>query len=403
MLPSGKQLYLGGCDISQFYNRLEAPEFLIPFLGLPRVRSATVNNSLSSEFVVLCLTYIPKGATFAVSLAQTVSLSILRRARLQHPPLSRSTALPIPLREGQGTQLAYIDDLISIGTDKEGLNSAVSTIVRELQEAGLPVEGKKTQLATEGVHGEALGLRWWQDGVLTVKPGMAVKLYSSTEEILRLGRATPHRMQSPLGSWTWASLLRRNLLSIFSDVYELASAPKPFTTRPLSATQRLELEMCLDLFSLMYVNLRRPLSTRVYASDASKSSGGVVYSDLDKRAREQFVRGIEEKRVRKGWYSNLKNKEPVGDCLQETIPGDLESSARKLSKKFSLAINRTNFKVPISTAWKSRKAHINKLELEAGILAVRHMQRPPVSRGHRVVLLIDSTSVLGAIAKGRSS
>ena len=127
-----------------------------------------------------------------------------------------------------------------------------------------------------------------------------MKLYSSTEEILKLGRATPHQIQFLLGSWTWACLLRRNLLSIFSDVYELASAPKPLTPRPLSATERLELEMWMDLFPLIYVDLRRSLSTRVYASDASKSGGGVLYSNLDGRAREQFVRGIEETRVRKG-------------------------------------------------------------------------------------------------------
>ena len=86
--------------------------------------------------------------------------------------------------------------------------------------------------------------------------------------------------------------------------------------------------------------------------------------------------------VYKSWYSNLKNQEPVGDCLQEIIPGDLDSRARKLSKTFSRAINRTNFKVAISTDWKSCKAHINQLELEAAILAVRHMQRSPASRGH---------------------
>lgn len=73
-VPDGEELHIGGCDISQFYNRLRAPDFLVPYLGLPRIRSALVKSKHSSRYVVPCLRCIPMGATFAVALAQRVSI-----------------------------------------------------------------------------------------------------------------------------------------------------------------------------------------------------------------------------------------------------------------------------------------------------------------------------------------
>ena len=61
-LLSGQQLYISGCDISQYHNRLRAPSFLIYFLGLPCVRASDLGISSGVEFVVPCLTCIPMGA-----------------------------------------------------------------------------------------------------------------------------------------------------------------------------------------------------------------------------------------------------------------------------------------------------------------------------------------------------
>lgn len=81
-LPPGELLYLASSHISQFYNKLAVPEFLVPYLGLPRVRSSLVDTMLTSEFVIPCLLCIPMGANFAVSLAQAVSMAAVTAAGL---------------------------------------------------------------------------------------------------------------------------------------------------------------------------------------------------------------------------------------------------------------------------------------------------------------------------------
>lgn len=70
-LAKGESLILSGCDISQDYIRLMAPGFLVPFLGMLRIRSNLVATELTSEFVIPCLRCIPMVATLAVQLTQT--------------------------------------------------------------------------------------------------------------------------------------------------------------------------------------------------------------------------------------------------------------------------------------------------------------------------------------------
>lgn len=73
-------LKLVRCDVSQYYNRLKAPEFLIPFLGLPRVRCSSLGIDLDTDFAVSCLRCIPMGATFAVRLAKSAFINLIRRS-----------------------------------------------------------------------------------------------------------------------------------------------------------------------------------------------------------------------------------------------------------------------------------------------------------------------------------
>lgn len=50
-----------------------------------------------------------------------------------------------------------------------------------------------------------------------------------------------------------------------------------------------------------------------------------------------------------------------------------------------------------------RTGHINYLQIEAQFLAVRHMASCPSTHGHWVIALVNNTTTLVAIAKGRSS
>lgn len=141
-LPPGKKFFIAGCAISQLYNRLRTPPFLIPFLGLPKIRSCHVRRPPTAEFIVPWLTSIPMGASFAFALAQAISLSIVRSSGLS-PPRNLSDLLDSTIPSGRGAQLVYIDDHNSIDTSAGGVNLARDTVAAELEGAGLPVEQSK--------------------------------------------------------------------------------------------------------------------------------------------------------------------------------------------------------------------------------------------------------------------
>lgn len=235
-LAEGEHLFLAGCDISQYYNRLRPPAFLVPFFGLPRIRSTLVQAGIDSEYVVPCLLCIPMGATFAVQLSQAASLALVRRAGLGNRRVD--SASDRTLCGGFGSQLTYIDDCNSVGTSLTGVNEATRRIIHTLEHHGLPTAEKKLQWAQEDTTAAALGLWWWPDGVLTVKPEMASRLKAMTEALLARGYATAPDMRHVLGCWTWACLLRRGLLSVLEAVYELATADEKAPARHLSPVQR---------------------------------------------------------------------------------------------------------------------------------------------------------------------
>lgn len=200
-LPPGSRLYLSGCDISQYYNRLRAPDFLVPFLGMPRVRSAALGLSPPHEVLVPCLRCIPMGASFAVNLAQRATLAILQRSGVCKSLVERGAARQ--LRGGMGTQVPYIDDCNSVGTSASGVNEATRRIMATLEKHGLPVTPKKTQWADDTSPACALGLWWWQSGILSPRPAMVRRLRRETERILLRKGGTLGEVWSLICVWVW--------------------------------------------------------------------------------------------------------------------------------------------------------------------------------------------------------
>lgn len=167
--------------------------------------------------------------------------------------------------------IVYLDDFNTVGTQRVLVNSESRRIATTLEAHNLLEATTKRQVASRDHPGVAIGLWWWIEGVLTVRPALARALLNHTEAILARGTSSPKEMQSILGRWTWACLLRRNFLSTLNKVYSLTSLDRPSRRRNLSVQQRVELEMLLDLFPLMCADLRGHESTRVYATDACKT------------------------------------------------------------------------------------------------------------------------------------
>lgn len=251
-------------------------------------------------------------------------------------------------------------------------------------------------------YSEAIGLCWWRDGKLTVKPSHALKLFRETNPVVASTTASPKKIQEIVGLWSWALLLRRQLFSVLFHTYNFCRQPQPERKRRISDAIIRELSILLDVFPMVYADLSLPLSKVIYDSDASPSGAGVVYADIDDRELWNFKSTISETRCRHGWSTLLCQYSEERDS--EFISSEEKSASRqlKVSVVFEKVIKRLNTKTAISTQWKFPN-HINVLETEAFLLAVRHMVSIPKLRGSRIISLLDNTAALGAMTKGCSS
>lgn len=234
VLPPRKRLHLLGCYISQYYNRLRRYEAEERFRGL---------------FPLL----YPDGGAFRSTPGPTNLTGPHQKSRVGAPLVTR--AADPELRGGIGTQLHYIDDINAIGTSRSGVNKVTERMVETQKQYHLPIEPAKLQFAAHKEPSLALGLWWWPEGIVTVRPAMARRLFSQTTALLKKGWVRPKELRRLLGCWTWACLLRRGLLSVLNEVYETSTIINSTAPRVLSLAQRTELEMLLDLFPLIFDDL----------------------------------------------------------------------------------------------------------------------------------------------------
>lgn len=174
-LDQGEELFLSGCDLSQFYNRLKAPRDLIPLLGMTRIEAKLVSNTSSSKFVISCLTCILMGTSFAVALRQRVTTKILRDSGLS-PTSPFASLLDARLRRSETISVPYIDDVNLLGTSASQLNNERDRAARAFAAANLPTEPIKNVIASQSLYSIAIGLAWWKDGTVAVKSSHARKL-----------------------------------------------------------------------------------------------------------------------------------------------------------------------------------------------------------------------------------
>lgn len=387
-LQEGKKLYLASSDISQCYNRLRVPPWMRRYLGMPRVWSTEVGAAGPRRLLTPVLTVLTMSIIPAVRLCQAVTVSLVQRTSpariLGHlGPFEVSNEV-LPL------DIIYLDDLTTVGTNLVAVNERRVAVAETWKAHGLPEETMKAVVAVDGEDGEALGLLFRQSGRLSATPSFFLKLYSTTDALLEAKQCSPRHLSHVVGCWVYACLLRRPMLSVLSAVYEFGNEESYEESSPLPDAVLRELSMLLDLATAMCCSLSAPVSGRVYATDASTSGSGVTYLD-DVTPIERSL--LCESRVRKNWQTTLRT---LSMGASEAV-GPLQ-----VSTAFTDFFERRPFTVAIAGKWK-QKVHINALELEALLLAVRHARRSPVTTSHRVYFGLDSTVALGVAGKGRSS
>ena len=201
------------------------------------------------------------------------------------------------------------------------------------------------------------------------------------------GIAAPRNLAAWLGSTQWYALLRRELLSVFSAVYRDARAEPLGQPRPLGTDTCDEMIAASILSPFWSINMKRGHSDHVFATDASSDFG---YGGVAATLPAASLHKLACRTVRKGDYAELTDGSPVPD------------SVAKLGVPQHVAVRAADFKVLFGFA-KKHDAHINTLEGRAVLHLLRWILRAPLRHGRRVINLVDSKVVLGALTKGRSS
>src|SRR4029079_9413081 len=89
--------------------------------------------------------------------------------------------------------------------------------------------------------------------------------------------------------------------------------------------------------------------------------------------------------------------------VASTLPAGKAAALDSISGEDSVFIKNINWRTIMSKQWVNKSEHINVLELRAVILALKWVLSYRQSLSTRLLLIGDSTSVIGAVRKGRTS
>jgi hypothetical protein len=403
-IPKGTTLYAAKVDLDNFYHRIRLPEAWWPYFALPAIRAADIGLSsyAADSLVYPCCKTLPMGFSHSVFLAQAAHehvidtrVPLLRRCdRIirhlfdistdtisigdQRLPLCTSELDP-PKGDLSISRLrhsVYIDDLNMYGTDPVMIDQAMDQYLVAMDLVHLPAKPSKIVRPTaDGIECLGMFVHGRSSEVGMSVPKLQV-LRASTMRLLDIGECTGRELSHLVGRWTWAMLVRRPAMAIFSAVYRFIECAHDsrFTLWP---SVRRELWTISRIAPLLYSSINCEWSPVVIASDASEVGAGVVFTNTD----SSIV----------GRLASLP-----------TIPG---TDTQPALQSF---VTTANWKTAISHQW-YHEEHINALEVRSSLAAVRwSMKRPdvlvPSSTSHsKLLLLVDSSATLGSINKGRSS
>lgn len=179
------------------------------------------------------------------------------------------------IQHGRNLVLPYIDDITFIGTSAAKVNREPERSSGALADVNLHTDKRKDFVAYEAPYKVAIGLAWWKEGVLTVKPSHALRLFRVTTKMVRWKRASVSLMEEIVGLWTYALLLRRPALSILFSTFRFLEESGAVSNTVLRIPEPVfdELFALSDVFPLLSADLRIPLSQKIYFVEACPSGG----------------------------------------------------------------------------------------------------------------------------------
>ena len=207
-------------------------------------------------------------------------------------------------------------------------------------------------------------------------------------QVLRCPCLTPIALSKLLGTIHWLFLLNRPLLSILHKSYGFARLPNQRKHQALPLGVQRELAMAVALLPFCSFDATKTWANFIMASDATPSYG---FGLSIRNVSTAFCRRLRRLSEKRGDYVTL-----LEDGSPDPNPGS------RLGNPKLLHLSQKSFRTLVSVRCK-HVAHAGLLEAHAVRMALDWTARHCANHGTRRVLLTDARSVLGAVAKGRSS
>jgi len=378
LVTSKSQIFVGKSDIRNMYHRIRTPEWMHTYFGLPPADSSALG--LAGEGVVYpVVVSLPMGFSHAVLLAHSINVATATSIVPSLFPLLSDKG---PHHLGNGAVL-YIDDMVALSTSVTDAMDFKCRVDGSLSTRGFQVhEGKSVCPGTEDPV-DCLGVAISRDGWVSPAPKRLMKIQQATVAVISKKSASPKALARLIGAWVWILLLNRPLLSILSsELYEFIQ-PQDLDPRPLSQGILDDLHLLLGIIPFLFVDTSVPCASQAFASDASLAGAGVVSTAIT----EEQVLSLFAVRYTRGWYEN---------------PAKPKVLALAKEAEAFLTNPDVSWTTIISSKW-NYEDWINRLEAHALLLTLKHIVSVESLWNSRICFFIDSSAVLGSVAKGRSS
>ena len=408
-LDSREVLYTATGDVADAFHRMRLPVHLRKYFRLPSIQCRFLERRLwpsgCSELDYVCPEYatLPMGWCWSLFFCQSLLENAAREAGLRDDDRIEDRSWAGQVSKGRLVHAEYVDNFFVSGTDADLVQRGFNRLRAVLEQWGFRIH----DVSDAAPVVEGLGLLI--DGnagriSLTAKRIWKLRL-ASIALCRRRGAPLPKIVEKIIGHFTFAMLIRRETLSVFSHVYRYCRSDRP--NPAIWALAKKELMQASSLLPLMSSSMSGVWDTTVSATDSSDVGYGVCERHLPAPAVARTARTCEAWRYKVA--GAIKARENALGLVDsgERLPHYLQDEcARVCSSQFEevqpFILDSTAWHTVFSGRWHYEE-NILRTEGRACISGVRHKLRSLRSCGRRHLLLVDNLSLALALTKGRGS
>jgi hypothetical protein len=427
---SGDELWMAKTDLESFYHQLVLPKWLQNYFALPGFRAEELVEAdlvppgkyEPGTIVYPMCTTLPMGWSHSVMVGQSAHENVAY-SHGDLNPADNIVYVSSPLIDRPLHGL-IVDDAGILSNRKDTCEATLTQLMNAYSKVGLQVKWTKLRLpSTEPMQflGMLVGGR---ELVIRLPIDKLRRLTCMTIDLLRSDLVTGTQLQKVIGLWTWQLMLARPALSVLHYSYRYM---RILDDREgiLWPSVRSELVSLLSLLPLLQLSLSDTWHQRLIATDASEYAAGVVTTSLShslfcllwpltasRHTLHSQITGLV--RVRQDPYVEHVDPESFSldsyNLVQPAVAltrSDIDSERMRMyTDAFRylelVSSPSVQWHTMISSRWRWAQ-HINSLELQSVIIALKRLLTSPAVPEHRILLLCDSAVVAYTLTKGRSS